>query len=76
MKINRYVVSLIVTLLVISGGRLHAAYPDRPIRLVVPSGAGGVTDSLARALAQIMSTNMGQQVYVDNRAGASGIVGS
>jgi tripartite-type tricarboxylate transporter receptor subunit TctC len=52
------------------------AFPDHPIRLVIPSGAGGVTDTLARALAQQMGSDLGQQVYIDNRPGASGIIGS
>ncbi|GAA4343543.1 tripartite tricarboxylate transporter substrate binding protein [Pigmentiphaga soli] len=53
-----------------------AAYPDKPIRLVVPSGAGGITDILARLLAKDLSASLGQQVYVDNKPGAGGIVGS
>ena len=52
------------------------AYPTRPIRLIVPSGAGGVTDILARILAERMRGSLGQQVVVDNRPGAGGIVGS
>ena len=52
------------------------SYPARPIRLIVPSGAGGVTDILARVIAQQLSERLGQQVIVDNRPGASGIVGS
>ena len=52
------------------------AYPNRPIRLIVPSGAGGVTDILARILAERMRGSLGQQVVVDNRPGAGGIVGS
>ena len=51
-------------------------FPDHSIRLVVPSGAGGVTDSLARLLALELSQHLGQQVFVDNRPGASGITGS
>jgi tripartite-type tricarboxylate transporter receptor subunit TctC len=54
----------------------NAAFPDHPIRLVVPSGAGGVTDSLARLLAIELSQNLGQQVFVENRPGASGITGT
>ncbi|MBI3938982.1 MAG: tripartite tricarboxylate transporter substrate binding protein [Betaproteobacteria bacterium] len=65
-------------LLLISGAGVDAAesYPARPIRLVVPSGAGGITDILARIIAQKVTDNLGQQVVVDNRPGASGIVGS
>jgi tripartite-type tricarboxylate transporter receptor subunit TctC len=51
-------------------------YPARPVRLIVPSGAGGVTDILARLLAERMRGGLGQQVVVDNRPGAGGIVGS
>jgi tripartite-type tricarboxylate transporter receptor subunit TctC len=51
-------------------------YPDRPIRLVVPLPPGGGTDILARALGQKLGQMFGQQIVVDNRPGASGIVGS
>ncbi len=51
-------------------------FPTRPIRLIIPSGAGGVTDILGRAVAQKLSESLGQQVVIDNRPGASGIVGS
>ena len=52
------------------------AFPVRPIRMVIPSGAGGITDILGRVLAAKLSDTLGQQVIVDNRPGASGIVGS
>jgi tripartite-type tricarboxylate transporter receptor subunit TctC len=51
-------------------------YPNRPIRLVVPTGAGGNTDTFARIVAEKLKTPLGQPVIVDNRGGASGIVGS
>jgi tripartite-type tricarboxylate transporter receptor subunit TctC len=53
-----------------------ADYPNRPIRLVVPTGAGGNTDTFARVVADKLKVPLGQQVIVDNRTGASGIVGS
>ena len=51
-------------------------YPARPVQLVVPYPAGGVTDVLARALAQGLTRRWEQTVYVDNRGGASGNIGS
>ncbi len=51
-------------------------FPTRPIRLIIPAGAGGVTDILARYIAPKLGDALGQQVVIDNRPGASGIVGS
>ena len=52
------------------------AYPSHPIRLIVPTGAGGITDILARVIAARLPESLGYQVVVDNRPGASGVVGS
>lgn len=52
------------------------SFPSRPITLVVPYPAGGPTDAIARFVAQDMSGSIGQNVVVDNRAGASGAVGT
>ena len=51
-------------------------WPERPVRLVVPFPAGGATDLVARVIAQRVSRDIGQQVIVDNKAGAGGTIGS
>jgi tripartite-type tricarboxylate transporter receptor subunit TctC len=47
-------------------------FPDRPIKLMVPYPAGGPTDTVARAISQVLSTDLGQSVVVENQAGAGG----
>ncbi|HVJ60573.1 MAG TPA: tripartite tricarboxylate transporter substrate binding protein [Burkholderiaceae bacterium] len=59
----------------LSAGPALAAYPDRPITLIVPWGAGGGTDAVARILASLMEKDLGQPVNVVNRTGGSGVVG-
>jgi tripartite-type tricarboxylate transporter receptor subunit TctC len=51
-------------------------YPSKPIRMIVPWNPGGTSDTIARILAQKMTETWGQQVVVDTRAGASGIIGT
>ncbi len=52
------------------------AYPSKPIRLIVPQGPGGTSDLLSRTVAQKLNDAFGQQVVVDNRPGANGIIGT
>ena len=53
-----------------------AAYPDHPIRLIVPFTPGGGNDTVARLVSQGLAAELGQPMVVENRAGAGGIVGA
>jgi tripartite-type tricarboxylate transporter receptor subunit TctC len=53
-----------------------AAYPDTAIRLIVPFGAGGITDIIARQLGQELGNQLNQTVVIENRAGAGGTIGA
>ena len=57
------------------GGAFAQQFPDRPLTLVVPWGAGGGTDAVARMIASLMERDLGQPVNVVNRTGGSGVVG-
>jgi tripartite-type tricarboxylate transporter receptor subunit TctC len=70
-----------VLLLLLSGGASLSAvaaeaYPSRPVRFIVPFAAGGGADTVARVIARGLGQRLGQQVVVDNRAGAGGVIGS
>ena len=73
---------LLAALAVLMGGCLLAAapsyaqdYPTKPVTIIVPFSAGGATDLSARAIAQLMTKQLGQTFVVENRVGASGMIG-
>src|SRR5699024_1258902 len=59
-----------------TGSVLAADYPNKPIKLIVPYSAGGVTDLAGRALAEEMAEHLGESVVVDNKTGANGTMGA
>ena len=66
-----------VLALTVAGGPVWAqAYPAKPVRIIVPFGAGGGTDIQGRLLAQKFQVSMGQNFLVENRSGASGLIGA
>lgn len=68
--------ALLGALVLTAAGLAQAAYPERPITIVVPYAPGGAADALARLVAQKMGANLGTSVIVDNKAGASGTIGA
>ena len=71
---RRQLVQAALTTLPLGLVQAQTSFPSKPMRIVVPFGAGGVADLTARAVAQKLSTNLGQPVVIDNRPGAGGIV--
>ena len=70
----RITLSVFALLTAMTGAVSAQNYPVKPLRLLVPFGPGGVGDITARALAQKMSESLGQQIIIDNRPSAGGIV--
>jgi tripartite-type tricarboxylate transporter receptor subunit TctC len=66
----------VLACLIIAASSFAQSYPNKPIRFIVPFPAGGGTDYVARAIGRHLSAALGQPVVVDNRAGASGIIGA
>ena len=70
----------VATLALLATAAAHAQntaqnFPTRPLRLIIPMGAGGATDIFIRTIVPKLSDILGQQVVVDNRPGANGVIG-
>ena len=72
---RRFSAALLVTASLIGASATAESYPDRPIRLVVPTAAGGASDTVARILAEKLRASLGVTVFVEPRPGANGSVG-
>lgn len=81
LKVNLVAASVLSLLIMLcvsqhSHGAQAADYPVRPVRLIVPWPAGGGADTIGRIVAQQLTETLGEQVIVDNRPGAAGIIGT
>jgi tripartite-type tricarboxylate transporter receptor subunit TctC len=74
MRLRKFLVAILASLAACAA---HAQnYPQRPVRLIVPFAAGGVTDAVGRVVAHYFGERLGQQMVVENRGGGGGTVGS
>jgi tripartite-type tricarboxylate transporter receptor subunit TctC len=72
---RRHLAGLAAGFTLVGAGTAHAAWPERPITLIVPWGAGGGTDATARIIGSLLEKELKQPVNVVNRTGGSGVVG-
>ena len=72
---KRWLRALAALAFAVVAGAAFAAYPERPITLIVPWGAGGGTDAVARFFGAYLEKELGQPVNVVNRTGGNGVVG-
>src|SRR5262245_34932605 len=75
MSTSRFGAVLLALAIMAPVSALSEDWPTRPIRVIVPFPAGGSTDVSARIVAEYLSRDLGQPVYVENRSGANGNIG-
>jgi tripartite-type tricarboxylate transporter receptor subunit TctC len=73
--LSRFMIAAALLLATVAGA-FADDYPNRPVRLIIPFPPGGSNDVVGRLVAQQLSVKLGQQVYVDNRSGAGGTIGT
>src|SRR5580704_159360 len=74
---RKLIAALVLTSIAALAAPAHAeTFPDHPVRLIIPFAPGGSIDTLGRILTDKLSTLWGQSVFIENRAGAGGMVGS
>lgn len=76
MSFRRFLVKLVLALCAALPASAFAAYPDKPIRLIVPSAPGGAPDALMRALAPQLAQQLGVSIVIDNKPGGSYVIGT
>ncbi len=72
----KYLAGILLLACVAMQAAAQQPYPNRPIRMIVPFGAGGSTDNVARMVAQKLTEALGQTVFVENRPGGNAIIGT
>jgi tripartite-type tricarboxylate transporter receptor subunit TctC len=67
---------ILLALLLVLSGSIHAAYPEKPLRLIVPYPPGGLTDAVARQVGRALAERLAQPVVIDNVPGGGGNIGA
>lgn len=75
-RLKQGALALCAAAAVAAGAQAYAAFPDRPINVIVPTAAGGTVDIVARIMAEKLGAELGQPVVVINKPGAGGVVGT
>ena len=73
---SSFAVMLIAAVTLSWGIAAAQTYPTKPVRFIVPYAAGGAADVIGRIIASQLTKQLGEQIVVDNRAGASGAIGT
>ncbi|MBX3665429.1 MAG: tripartite tricarboxylate transporter substrate binding protein [Burkholderiales bacterium] len=76
MNVLALLAAAVICLVPVAAQAAESAYPSRPVRVIVPFGAGSATDTVARTVGQNLAEVLGQAVVIDNRAGANGTIGA
>lgn len=74
--VGRYLVCALILGATLASAAAWAAYPDKPITLVVPFAPGGSSDNIARSMAPLLAEKLGQSVVIENVGGAGGVLGT
>jgi tripartite-type tricarboxylate transporter receptor subunit TctC len=75
MRLRHAIALVLAACLAATHAAAQTGYPNKPVRIVVPYGPGGIADVTMRLVADHMSTKLGQQFYIENKPGAGGIIG-
>ena len=73
-RLGGFLLAILCLALGAARGRAQGAYPNKPIRVLIPYAPGGLTDVVARYYADHLRKSLGQNVLVENKPGASGII--
>jgi tripartite-type tricarboxylate transporter receptor subunit TctC len=72
----KFTATVLAAMAFCGAAQAQGAYPNKPIRLLVPFAAGGTTDLIARIIAEPLSRELGQSVVVENKGGGGGSIGA